>query len=318
MMKTNIANLSILTAGILTSQLAIAGTTMEGTGKEMKAPMEKIKESCISGDIGVNVVSQYVTRGVILENQGAIIQPFADLYFKLYEGEGFINKVVLNLGIWNSFHSAKTDAGVASGSGASTTRSWYEFDFTPGVSITFAKNFTFTPSYYMFLSPNDGFSTFHGLNLKLAFDDAPFLGKFALHPTAQVLFELENKAGTGADEGVYYEIAIAPGFPLGPVAISFPIAAGFGSSDFYGSLDTASGTIQNEEFGFVSGGVNVSYAIAAIPECYGSWTVNAGATYFHLGDGTSDFNTPQRGGAVRGVDAEENEWVFQGGLIVTF
>ena len=58
-----------------------------------KAVVEKCKESCITGDLGVNVVSQYVSRGVIFENQGGIIQPYADLYFKLYEGEGFLNKV---------------------------------------------------------------------------------------------------------------------------------------------------------------------------------------------------------------------------------
>jgi hypothetical protein len=52
------------------------------SGKESKPVVEISERSCITGDIGINVVSQYVSRGVIFENQDAIIQPYADLYFK--------------------------------------------------------------------------------------------------------------------------------------------------------------------------------------------------------------------------------------------
>ena len=76
--------------------------------QEAKPLIKATEESRIRGDLGINVVSQYVSRGLILENQGAIIQPYADLYFKLYAGEGFLNQVQINLGIWNSFHGEKT------------------------------------------------------------------------------------------------------------------------------------------------------------------------------------------------------------------
>ncbi len=296
--------------------LCFTATTHAGsTGKEMKSVVEKVKESCITGDIGVNVVSQYVSRGVIFENQAGIVQPYADLYFKLYSGDGFLNAISLNLGIWNSFHSRKTDAGLVNGSGSSSTRSWYEFDFTAGLAMTFAKNITFTPSYYTFLSPNDGFSTFQGLNLKLAADTTDWFG-FNLAPAVQVMFELENKAGTGSDEGIYYEVSIAPSFPVGPLTVTIPVVAGFGSNDFYGSLNQSTGLIEDESFGFVSGGVTLSYGLAFIPECYGKWTVSAGYTYYYLGDGTKDFNTAPRGGLVR--DSNESEHVFSGGLMVAF
>lgn len=296
--------------------LCFTATTHAGTtGKEMKSVVEKAKESCITGDLGVNVVSQYVSRGVIFENQAGIIQPYADLYFKLYSGDGALSAISLNLGIWNSFHSRKTDAGLASGAGSSSTRSWYEFDFTAGLAFTFAKNITFTPSYYTFLSPNDGFSTFQALNLALAADTTDWFG-FNLAPKVQVMFELENKTGTGSDEGIYYEVSIAPSFPVGPLTVSIPVVAGFGSNDFYGSLNTGTGLIEDESFGFVSGGVAVSYPLAFIPECYGKWTASAGYTFYYLGDGTSDFNTSARGGAVR--DGNDTEHVFSGGLMVAF
>ncbi len=155
MTKPSIAKFCILAASIL----GICATGFAGTGKEVidpkKNPVEAVKESCITGDIGVNVVSQYVSRGLVFENQGAIIQPYADLYFKIYEGEGALTKASINLGIWNSFHSRKTDSGEAVGRGtgranSSTTRSWYEFDFTAGLALTFFKNLTVTPSYYTF------------------------------------------------------------------------------------------------------------------------------------------------------------------------
>jgi hypothetical protein len=345
MTKQSIAKFCVLAGMIAIPAVSFAGTE----SKEVKQVIEKAKESCITGDLGINVVSQYVSRGVIFENQGGIIQPYADLYFKLYEGEDFLNKVSLNLGIWNSFHSRKTDAGLVEGfpagdstQGNSSTRSWYEFDFTAGVSFTFAKNWTFTPSYYTFLSPNDGFSTFQGLNLKLAYDTTDLIG-FNLGFYVQCLFELENKAGTGVDEGIYYEVGIAPSFPVGPVTLTFPITAGFGSDDFYGSAstrrltnaelfgeegaeelgldeDSFSGfeetTVDDETFGFFSAGVTVSYNLAFVPECYGTWTLTAGYTYYYLGAGTSDFNTGQRGGAVR--DFANNEHVFSGGLMVAF
>jgi len=295
--------------------LVMAGTVT--VDKNPKNPIETIKESCITGDLGVNFVTQYVSRGVVLENQGVIAQPYADLYFKLYEGDGFLNKVSLNLGLWSSIHSRGTDHG-AIGGGSTGTQDWYEFDYTVGLAFTFAKNWTLTPSFYAFLSPNDGFSDFYGLNLSLAYNDAGWWGDsgFALNPSVTVLVELQNKAGTGKDEGVYYEIALNPTKTFGPVTVSVPIKAGFGTNDFYGSLNAATGQIDNESFGYVSAGVNLAYPLKFIPECFGTWTLNANATFYYLGDGTSDFNTAPRGGAVR--DGNDTEWVFGGGLGITF
>ena len=306
MLPTRLAHLCILATGIF----AIPASTFAGTvstGKETKpvVPEEKLKETCITGDIGVTVVSQYITRGLILENQGVIVQPFADLYFKLYEGDGFLNKATLNLGIWSSLHSDKRQAGLASGTNRSTTRSWFEFDWTAGVSLTFAKNFTFTPSIYSFTSPSDVFDTFYGLNLALGYDDTDLLGAFALHPKVQVLFELENKAGNGADEGIYYEVSIAPGFPAGPVKVSFPIAVGFGSNDFYAN---------DETYGFFTAGLLLGYDLPFVKECYGKWTVTAGASYYHLGSALDTFNSP----GVRPSEGGEHEVIYSGGLVVAF
>ncbi|MEP6667507.1 MAG: hypothetical protein ABJF10_00055 [Chthoniobacter sp.] len=262
--------------------------------KETKDIKEQVKESCITGDIGVTLVSAYISRGLVLENQGVIAQPYLDLYFKLYEGTGFINKVTLNLGLWSSIHSHPQPDG-----STSTTRNWYEFDYTPGIAITFAKNFTFTASYFEFDSPADSFDTARSLNFNLAYDDTDLLGKFALHPHVTYLREITapGVAGLGPN-GNYYEAGIAPGFAAGPVAITFPITVGLGSEGFYAS----------DTFGYVAGGCQLSIPLSFIPECYGKWTFSGGYTYYHLGVEVADAtNTGHR-----------SQHVFQGAVGLTF
>ena len=55
-------------------------------------------------------------------------EAFADFYFRLYQGDGAINKVSLNLGLWSSIHDKNAGAG--------TTQNWYEFDYTIGLAVT--------------------------------------------------------------------------------------------------------------------------------------------------------------------------------------
>lgn len=289
--------------------LALPGLAQAGEKTHAAtAVIEKAKVSCITGDIGLTVVSQYVSKGVVYENQGAILQPYMDLFIKLYEADRFLSEVTLDLGTWSSFHSRRdTGAGVSQ----TSPRSWYEQDFTVGLSFTFARNFTFSPSYYIFASPNESFDTFHGLNAKLTYDDTDLLGGFALNPYAQVMWELENKFGTGTEEGVNYEIGIAPSFPMGPIAVTFPVTAGFGSHNFY-----VNELGENEAYGWFSAGINLSYALVFVPERFGTWSVNAGYSYYHLGDGTDYAYTEPDGGTIR--DEDEHEHVFQGGIVVAF
>ena len=262
--------------------------------KETKDVKEQVKESCITGDLGVTLVSEYLSRGLVLENQGVIAQPYLDLYFKLYEGTGFINKVVFNLGLWSSIHSHVQPIG-----STDTTRNWYEFDYTPGVSVTFAKNFTFTASYFEFDSPASAFDTARSLNFNLAYDDTDLLGKFALHPHVTYLRELDAPGFAGLQpNGNYYELGLAPGFTAGPVTITIPLTVGLGSQGFY----------QSDTFGYASGGVQLSIPISFIPDCYGKWTFSGGYTYYRLGTDVADAT----------ATGHRNQNVFQGAIGLTF
>ena len=303
MVKSNNLKLTLCASIALAGSVlpVLAGPTTASV-KETQTLVEESQKSAISGDIGFNITSQYINRGVVRENQGVIGQPYIDLYFNVYEGDGFLNRVSFVLGAWSSLHSAKTQNGLASGANRSTTSGWYEFDYSAGIAFTVARNLTITPSYVEFNSPNDAFETSRNLNVRLDYNDSELLGAFALHPHFTYLRELEGKVGNGTSQGNYYEVGVAPALPaFGPVTVTIPLTTAFGSNRFYAN---------NQGFGYFSGGVNAAVALDFIPAAYGSWTVNAGATYYYLNGSLAQANSIQARG--------NNTFVFNGGLNLAF
>ena len=67
----------------------------------------------------------------------------------------------------------------------STVPSWYEFDWDPGLSVTFAKNFTLLVQYFEFDSPSGSFGTARSIDANLTYNDSGLLGRLrapsALH-----------------------------------------------------------------------------------------------------------------------------------------
>jgi hypothetical protein len=163
-----------------------------------------------------------------------------------------------------------------------------------------------TPSFLALLSPNDVFANSYNANLNFAYDDSEALGAFALHPHVTVLFELEGKAGSGTDSGVYYEIGIAPSVKVGEGTLSFPVNLGLGSDGFYGGVNS------DDTYGYVSAGLALEYPLHFLPECLGQWAVKAQATYYNLGDNAANSGNPLV------TDGEENQYSFGGGIVVRF
>jgi hypothetical protein len=286
--------LSTLAALILTPVPALfAGTTAPA-----KTVVEKAKAPFITGDLGVVVTSQYISRGVVNENQGFIAQPYLDLYFNMYEGSGFLNKIQLNLGLWSSLHSKKTGA-----TPGTSLASWYEFDWMPGISFTFAKNFNFTFTYLDFDFVSGG-GRAGNLNFNLAYDDTDLLGAWALHPHFTVLKSvIGNPVGVpGANGGWYYEVGIAPSHTYGPVTLTVPLTVGLGDGKFYGG----------DTYGYFSAGITAAVPLAFIPETFGKWTLTSGVTFYNQGGNAAAASAPgiNNGG--------HNQWVFSGGVGTTF
>ena len=299
MTKYSIAAVCALALG----SFGFASTSFAGDdeSKETKAVKETVKETCITGDLGVTMITQYISRGLVLENQGVIAQPYLDLYFKLYEGTGFINKVTFNLGLWDDINSHVQNQ-------VTTVRNWYESDYTAGFTVTMAKNFSATLSYFEFDSPSSNFDTARSINLNLAYDDTDLLGAFAIHPHVTILAELNSTGAAGLDgHGYYFELGIAPSYTFAkgstyPVTFSVPITVGLGDDRFY----------NGDNFGYVSTGAQLSVPLAFIPSCYGAWTFSGGYTWYYLGDQLQEFSAANQG------NGKHNQHVFQGAIGLTF
>jgi uncharacterized protein (TIGR02001 family) len=282
-MNKRIMTITALAAAALGSQ-AFAGAPAS------KPVKETITESCISGDIGFDITNAYYFHGIRQEDRGFIIQPYMNLYFKVYEGSGFLSSLSLNVGTWSSFHS---DRGTSS-----STNNWYEFDFLAGVTATLGEKWTLGVNYISYQSPGDYFGDSTALGIRLGYDDKDLWGSFSLQPYVYVEIEMDQKSGNGSDEGVYYEVGIAPSHSWGNLTLALPIKAGFGSNDYYAT---------DEAYGFFSVGLTATYALTFIPECLGDWSLSANVSYMNIGDGAALAN-----------DGEDDEVIFGGGLKIAF
>lgn len=305
MLKTISPQFAALGAVLAFSALALPGTLLAeagtmSTGKESKPVVEPemAKQSCITGDLGVNFVTKYFSRGINNGDQGVIAQPYADMYFKIYDGgdTGLINSVTINASIWSSIHTQ------VQGDPSSTTKNWQEFDYTPGIAVTFLKDFTATASYLEFDYPSEVSNPQRSINLNLAYNDSGLLGVFALHPHIAILKELPGAAAGLEKNGWYFEPGIAPSFTLVkdgmfPVTLTIPVTAGFGHH-FYSDGD---------DFGYISAGGNLGVGLGFMPKCLGSWTMTVGATYYYLNDVLSTVNVNR-----------QNDWVGSAGVGVAF
>ncbi len=296
----------------LAGSTAFAGTKV----KASKKIIEPVQESCITGDIGFDIVSNYITKGIVQQNQGFIIQPYADLHFRIYKGAGALTSVTADIGIWNSFHSHRPGVG-------GTTRNWYEFDFQTGLTFNFNK-LALGGYFKTYESPSDQFNNAYAIGISLAYDDSDALGALALHPYAFVELNVQGTTGNNFPfaagiprsspsyhgRGQYYEVGIAPGHTWGALTLSLPLSVGFGSGGFY---------LGNRGFGFVGTGVKANYALNFVPACLGKWSLSSSFTYYRLGGNSGPVGRSGAAGLGGGqFITDKNELVFQGGMKVAF
>jgi hypothetical protein len=288
--------IKLMTLAALFAAIALASSGVCKAGQPAAEPsaspaVEEEAKSRISGEVGVALTNAYIFNGLIQDKDTFIAQPYLTLNFKLYEGEGFLNDASFTLPLWASIHNINIPRPQ---NGKSSLKDWYEFDISPGFSFTFAKNWSFTISDYIYTSPGDYFDTSHNLSLALEFDDSDLLGAFSLKPHFYFQQELTSHAGLAfkngvpyapnAPEGQYYEFGIGPGYTFAekstyPVTVTIPTAVAFGSSGFYG-----------QGFGYFTTGAEVSVPMAFIPSSFGSWTTSVSGKYYRLGS-TSSFYT---------------------------
>lgn len=240
----------------------------------------------VSLSAGVDYTTDYYFRGIRQETHDYIVQPYAEINFRLYEGEGALTSVDVAAGLWNSLHGGPTGA-----DGPTVDpKFWYEADFYARLGTTLFEDLTAALVYTAYMSPNDSFATVQELALSLSYSDAKLLGPFALNPSLLIARELRNQADGGTSKGTYMQIGIAPGVSLfegGPVQVdlSFPLAVGLSLDDYY-----EFGTGDDDTFGYFSSGIAAAVPLKFIPAAFGSWQARAGVTFLKLGDNLKAVN----------------------------
>jgi hypothetical protein len=170
---------TIVTALFALPFVAFAGTIIDG--KDPAPPTPALTPSAIGGDIGITVLNQYDSRGLILENKGVACQPYGDLYLKLHDGYGFMNSFSLQAGVWGDVNPAGPIAGHDA-----NNKAWTEFFWQTGVIVKFAERFSLSSVYRQYTSPSDAYLFGRSINSIVSFDDSGQLGKnFSLQPNSR-------------------------------------------------------------------------------------------------------------------------------------
>ena len=218
---------------------------------------------------GIDLVNQYMFRGIRQNGTGVATWPFFDLGIGAFEGEGGLKSVGINVGTWNSAHSKPGG--------------WYESDVYATVGLGFGGGVGLATTYTSYTSPNDSFTHVKEVALKLSVDDSAALGSAALKPYALVAFELATEPGRyqadgGQKGGRYLELGVAPGISAATASIALPVKIGLSAGNYY-ELDGVDNT-----FGFVSVGGLVTVPVGS------HFNVHGGLEFQALGDTTKALN----------------------------
>lgn len=233
--------------------------------------------SPFSGIVQLDVTNAYFFRGILQEREGIIFQPWAELYYSVFSSEdGFLRDVTVGAGMWSSFHSERTLAGLGT-DGGDQNQWWYEADYYPLVSMEFAGGVSLTTVYYFYTSPNDAFTTAQELNFKFAWDDSDALGAWSMQPWANLAIETKNTA-FGSDEGTGLQLGVGPTLYAAEdesITLTAPVDVGLSLEDYY---EDSGG--ENHFFGYASAGLAASIPLTFVPESAGSWSLGLAAKYF--------------------------------------
>jgi hypothetical protein len=231
---------------------------------------------------GVDVVNEYMFRGIRQNGTEIAVRPSAGAEFTVHSGAGLLRRVGLGLGFWNSLHTGDT------GSRGPSGRMWYEADLQTTLWFEFGRGASVAAAYTAYTSPNEMFDTMKEVAVTLAFDDRTALGGAALKPYALFAFEVDTASAVGqADGGLhagrYLELGITPAHRAGPAVLSIPIKLGVSLRDYYELAG------EDHPFGFASVGAMAAFPLPAAA-ILGRWEVHGGVEYQRFGETTRTFN----------------------------
>ncbi|WP_372368493.1 hypothetical protein [Candidatus Uabimicrobium sp. HlEnr_7] len=250
----------------------------------------------ISVDAGVDYVTKYFFRGILVEDDGYIIQPYAQINFHVVSGCDV--EVTLFGGVWASIHGEDITNQVAN-----DPEGLNELRLIGGMALDLYDLLTVTTRYTVYTFPNDSDAGInqdrvddrHEISVEVRINDGAILGgNFSINPWMLFAYELQDgnpNADNEGDESAFILTGIEPTIAIeiaegSNLLLSLPVTVGFGANNNAYVDDENDG----ETFGYVSVGAKAVVPLTFIPKRFGDWNVSAGVDVYFLGNAAEDKN----------------------------
>lgn len=265
-MKRLIQNLSSKAFVGATLATGMVAGPVTASADEHEVP---VNSGNVSLTIGTDFTTEYIFRGIPQENQGLIMQPYADVTLSLVDSDAYTLDVYA--GVWNSFHF---DSSVGDNNDP-----WFESDIFVGAAVGLAE-FGIDFGYTKLNGPNTGAEFAEEIHLGVSYDDSDLWGDDfgGVQPYVTVVWEIDGGSDVGSDKGTYFEVGVEPSFTLldhetYPMTLSIPVTLGFGD-DYY-----EDGLGNDESFGYWQIGLAVAMPLNMVPAEFGAVELTAGVFY---------------------------------------
>lgn len=258
----------------------------------------------------LDFTNQDVTpHGMLLENQGLIIQPLLMFYTPLLADPAeWLGNVTFSAGGWGNWHSHP---------GGKVPANWREVDLFGGLTCTIERDWQFTAFCSAYRSQTQSYPAAWDCALALTCDDTWLLGAAALHPfleyrpqihgTTTVVIDPES-----AGESYSFRMGIVPQHQFGRIKLELPAFLTLVPQGFY---QDSSGRPAAGGLGFMSAALKLSVPLQCLSTRDVSTTLYTAAQYYRIvNDGLLDTNEVL--GAASG--REQNIVQFHLGMRVAF
>lgn len=251
----------------------------------------------ISVDAGIDYVTKYFFRGLLVEDDGYIIQPYVQLNFHIVSGCDV--EVTAFGGVWASLHGEDVTEQLAQ----NDPEALNELRLIGGLEFDLYDLLIVTGRYTIYTFPNqsdtgandDRLEDRHEVSLGIRINDGPLLGgNFSINPFGLLALELydgnPNVANEG-DESFFALFGIEPTIAIAldkdaNLLLSLPVTVGYGlANDTYVDNDNNASS-----YGFTSVGIKATVPLVFIPKRFGQWRFVAGLDAYFLGEAAEDTN----------------------------